>query len=143
MQIRLVVAAIIGFVCHQATADCPAAAPVSTNYIIGPSIANSCPTGYECIEYYGTGQCVYSAAVTCKDSTSSCGTWAKNGYCTDPKNAKTKATTCAYTCKTCTGACVDKSNNCATWIKNSNFCQSSNYDLATKLANCQKSCNLC
>ncbi|CAJ0567834.1 unnamed protein product, partial [Mesorhabditis spiculigera] len=144
MQAYLAVVAILGCVCQQATSECPAGPSVPTQYIIGPAIADSCPTGYDCIKIDGAGQCVDHKVASCKDASNNCANWAKTGYCTDPFYEKTRATTCPYTCKLCTAStCVDKSNNCATWIKNSNFCNSANYDLAAKKDNCQKSCNLC
>jgi len=73
----------------------------------------------------------------CDNKDTSCLHWAKNGYCTDAKEAGFMKENCCKACKE-SAVCPDKNTNCAGWARQG-YCKTNKW----MTENCRKSCSLC
>ncbi|CAJ0574935.1 unnamed protein product, partial [Mesorhabditis spiculigera] len=101
----------------------------------------SCPTGLTCYLHNKTNGCYGPPPKPCEDADENCANWVKNGFCTDPYYAKSKADYCAKSCGLCYDTCADKSASCKNWKANG-FCENALYD-SIKKDYCSATCGLC
>ncbi|CAI5452449.1 unnamed protein product [Caenorhabditis angaria] len=93
-------------------------------------------------------------ANACGDSSSSCSSWVKNGFCSSTFYTTAQKTSyCGTSCGLCSSSatttassssssCTDAQSACTSWAANG-FCTNSFYTVAVRTQYCAKTCNLC